>query len=327
LSKILVTGSNGFIGSHICETLIASGYQVRALVRHTSDLSNLKDVEVELVYGDLNDKDSLLPAVDGVSAIVNNGGLTKALDYSMFFKVNAEGTRNILEAALEVNPGLDKFIQVSSAAACGPSDSMTPINEDDAPKPLTEYGRSKLAGEKAVLDFEDKLRVVILRPSAVYGPRDGEMLSFFKMIKFGLKPTFGFGECYINFTFVRDFGLALAKTLQSDLKSGEIFFITERKPYSYSEAGDIISEVLGKKALDIHIPKGVVSLAGWVSENIAQKREKAVIFTGDKANEITQKYWLVDSRKAEEHLGFVALTSFRKGVEETVNWYRENGWL
>jgi nucleoside-diphosphate-sugar epimerase len=327
LSKILVTGSNGFIGSHICETLVESGYQVRALVRRTSDLTNLKNVEVELVYGDLNDYDSLIEANDGVSAIVNNGGLTKTLDSSMFFKVNAAGTENILKAAHEVNPDLEKFIQVSSAAACGPSGSMTPVNENDTPKPLTEYGRSKLDGEKAAINFKDKLPVVILRPSAVYGPRDGEMLSFFKIIKYGLKPTFGSGECYINFTFVKDFARAIVKVLETEIEPGEIYFITEKKPYSYSEAGDIISGILEKRALDIHIPGTVVNIAGWISETVARKRKKAVIFTSDKASEITQKFWLVDSRKAERQLGFIAPTSFRDGVRETVKWYRENGWL
>jgi nucleoside-diphosphate-sugar epimerase len=327
LRKILVTGPNGFIGSHICETLVGSGLQVRAMVRHTSDLSNLKEVDVELVYGDLNDYDSLKKAIDGVSAIVNNGGLTKTLDPSMFFEVNARGTGNILKAAYEINPRLEKFVQVSSTAACGPSDSMTPINEKDSPRPITEYGRSKLEGERAVLDFKDKFPVVILRPSAVYGPRDGEMLSFFKMIKYGLKPTFGTGECYINFTFVRDFARAVVKTLETDVDSGEVFFITEKKRYSYSEAGDIISEIMGKRALDIHIPRSIVDIAGWISENIAQRRNKAVIFTRDKANEISQKYWLVDSGKSESQLGFAAPTSFREGALETVKWYRENGWL
>lgn len=327
MSKILVTGSNGFIGSHICEALVDSGFQVRALVRRTSNLTNLENIEVEYAYGDLNDYDSLLEAVEGVSAIVNNGGLTKTLDPAMFFKVNAGGTENILKAAFEFNPRLERFIQVSSTAACGPSNSMTPVTENDPTKPLTEYGRSKLGGEKAVLDFKDRLPVVILRPSAVYGPRDGEMLSFFKMIKFGLKPTFGTGECYINFTFVRDFARAIVKTLETDVESGEIFFITEKRPYSYSEAGDIISEIMGKRALDIHIPRTMVNFAGWVSETVASKRRRAVIFTRDKADEITQKYWLVDSRKAESRLGFVAPTSFREGAQETVKWYRQNGWL
>ena len=327
MKKVLVTGSNGFVGSHICETLLESGYPVRALVRHTSNLVNLEGLDVELVYGDLNDFDSLLKAVDGVAAVINNGGLTKAIDPDMFYKVNADGTENILKAALKANPGLEKFVQVSSAAASGPSASKTPLSEENPPRPLTVYGKSKLEGERRVLNYKEKIPVIILRPSAIYGPRDNEMLSFFKAVKFGIKPTFGMGECYINFTFVKDFARAVVKSIESDVQSGEIYFVTEKRIYSYSEAGDIISEVMGKKAIDIHIPACVLKFAGWVSEKIAENRKKAAIFTSEKAKEISRTYWLVASDKIERDMGFVAPTSFREGVEKTVEWYKENNWL
>jgi len=327
LKKVLVTGSNGFVGSHICEALLESGYEVRAMVRRTSNLSNLNGLDVELEYGDLRDFDSLLKAVDGASAVVNNGGLTKTIDTDMFYEVNSEGTENILKAALKANPDLEKFVHVSSAAACGPSDSKTPISEDHIPKPLTAYGKSKLEGEKRALNYKEKLPVVILRPSAIYGPRDNEMLSFFKVIKYGIKPTFGVGECYINFTFVKDFARAVVKSLECGVESGEIYFVTEKKPYSYSEAGDIISEILGRKAIDIHIPVAVLKFAGWVSEKIAENRRKAAIFSREKAIEISQKYWLAASDKIERDMGFVAAASFRDGVIETVKWYKDNGWL
>ncbi len=324
---MLVTGSNGFVGSHICETLLESGCRVRALVRHTSNLVNLKGLDLELVYGDLSDFDSLLKAVEGVAAVVNNGGLTKTIDPDMFYKVNSEGTDNILKAILQSNPGLERFIQVSSSAACGPSDTKAPIGEDHPPKPLTIYGKSKLEGEKIAISHSEKIPVIILRPSAIYGPRDGEMLSFFKIVKWGLKPTFGPGECYINFTYVKDFARAVVKSIESDVPSGGIYFVTEKRIYSYSEAGDIISGVLNKKGLDIHIPVKVLEFAGWLSEKIARKRGKAAIFTKDKAIEISQKYWLVKSDRIERDMGFVASTSFREGVERTVRWYKENNRL
>ncbi|UCC81015.1 MAG: NAD-dependent epimerase/dehydratase family protein [Candidatus Zixiibacteriota bacterium] len=324
MKKVLVTGSNGFVGSHICETLLESGYRVRALVRHTSNLANLKGLDLELFYGDLNDFDSLLKAVEGVAAVVNNGGLTKTIDPDMFYKVNSEGTDNILKAILQSNPGLERFIQISSSAACGPSNTKSPISEDHPPKPLTIYGKSKLEGERIAISYGEKIPVTILRPSAIYGPRDGEMLSFFKIIKWGIKPTFGVGECYINFTYAKDFARAVVKSIESDVASGGIYFVTEKRIYSYSEAGDIISGVLNRKGLDIHIPVKVLEFAGGLSEMIARKRGKAAIFTKDKAIEISQKYWLVTSDKIERDMGFIASTSFREGVERTVRWYKEN---
>ncbi len=327
MKTALVTGANGFVGSHICEALLKSGFAVKALVRKTSDLKNLKNIEVDLVYGDLTDYDSLPGAVEGVDFVINNGGLTKAIDKYDFEAVNTLGTKNILKAALNTKNSIKRFIQISSSAACGPSDSKEPVNEDNIPKPVSAYGRSKLGGENAVLEFKNEFPVTVLRPSAVYGPRDKEMLSFFKAVKFRLKPTFGTGECYINFTYVKDLAEAVAQALKKNAKAGEIYFVAEKRTYSYSEAGDIISEVMGLRAIDAHIPSAVLRVAGKISEYIAAKRNQAAIFSEDKAVELYQKYWIIDSSRIERDLGFASAISFRAGVEETVKWYKENGWL
>jgi nucleoside-diphosphate-sugar epimerase len=327
MARVLVTGADGFVGSHICEALINAGLTVKALVRKTSDLTNINHLDMELAYGDLTDPDSLGKAVEDMDAVVNNAGVTKALNASLFDRVNHEGTRNILKAAETANPGIRRFVQISSTAACGPAPSEAPINEDHPPAPVTAYGRSKLAGERAVLGYKERFPVTILRPTAVYGPRDKEMLSFFKAISYHVKPTFGPGECYMNFTFVKDLAGAVVKILTAESLSGGVYFVAEDRSYSYSEAGDIISEVLGLRALDVHVPIPIMKIAGRISEEIANLRKKPSIFTADKVHELTAKYWLVDSSRIEKDLGFRSTTSFREGVKGTVDWYREKGWL
>jgi nucleoside-diphosphate-sugar epimerase len=325
--KVLITGANGFIGSHLCEFLLNTGYEIRALVRKTSNLDNISHLNLELCYGDITNIDSLEKAVRDVDYIIGNAGLTKTLDKSEFRKVNADGNVNLLKAVQKSNPDLKRFVLISSMAASGPSDSMTPLNESDSPRPLTAYGKSKLAGENAVHKFKDQIPITILRPSGVYGPRDVEMYSFFKAVKFRLKPTFGAGECYINFTYVKDLAKAVEKTLSTESESGSIYFITEKKFYSYSEAGDIISEIMGVKGYDIHIPESVMAFAGKITELIAAQRKKPIIFTEEKAREISQKYWIVDNMKAEKELGISEWTSFYDGASETIDWYRMKGWL
>ncbi len=327
MGTALVTGANGFVGSHICEALIASGYEVKALVRKTSDLTNIKNLNVKLAYGDLNQPETLPDALQGVDFVINNAGLTKTLDNSQFIQVNAIGTRNILQAIQNHAPNIKRFVLISSTAASGPSSSMTPITEDHDPGPLTFYGKSKLQGEKEALSFNSIIPITILRPSAIYGPRDKEMLSFFKAVKGKLKPTFGYGDSYINFTYVKDLAGAVVKSLSVNTPSGEIFFVTEKKAYSYSQAGDIVAEIFGVKAYDLHIPLWLISSGGKISEIISKIKNEASILTYDKAKEFRAKYWLVDSSKLEKQLGFVCPTDFKSGSIETIEWYRKLGML
>jgi nucleoside-diphosphate-sugar epimerase len=325
--EALVTGANGFVGSHICEALIDAGFAVRALVRKTSDLTNIGEVPVRLVYGDLSDPASLAEAVAGTDIVIGNAGLVKALHFDEFHKVNVVGTENIILATLKCNPGIKRFVHISSTAACGPAPNKSPLNETHTPAPLTHYGRSKLEAEKIVLSYKDRLPVVILRPSAVYGPRDKEMRSFFKSVKLGIKPAFGCAQNYVNFTYAKDLARAVVSAISQKTESGSVYFIVEKKSYSYSEAGDILAKTLGRKAHNLYIPEGVIALAGRIAEQIASIRGKPSIFTRDKAIEIAQKYWLFDPSKAERELGFVCPTNFETGAAETIAWYKEKGWL
>ena len=326
MGEVLVTGANGFVGSHICEALLAAGFKVRALVRKTSNLTNLDGLDISLTYGDISDPQSLTEAVTGVDAIINNAGLVKTNCREEFQQVNCGGTENILKAALEHNPEINRIVHISSTAACGPAPSLAPINEEFPPNPITAYGRSKLNAERAVLGYKNSLPVVILRPSAVYGPRDREMYSFFKSIKLRFKPALGQGQRYINFTYVRDLAIAVTLALKSPLISGSIYFVAEKQHRSYSEAADIIGQILGKRSMTLFIPGPVLGFAGWVSEEFARLRKKPSIFTQEKVREILQRYWVFDTSKIEKELGFVS-TAFEIGAAETISWYREHGWL
>ena len=199
------------------------------------------------------------------------------------------------------------------------------MKEDDPANPLTTYGRSKLKAEGYCCSFASHLPVTILRPSAVYGPRDKEMLFFFKAVACGLKPTFGFGERYINLTYVKDLARAVIASIEKE--SNGIYFVAERRAYSYSQAGDIMAQIMKRRALDIHIPEGILRLVAAISEKVAQIRKRPAMFTSDKAVEISQKFWLVDPSKAERELGIKAWTDFKAAAVQTIEWYKGCGWL
>jgi nucleoside-diphosphate-sugar epimerase len=326
MAEVLVTGANGFVGSHICEALLAGGYSVRALIRRTSDLTNIKGLPLNFVYGDIRYPEKLPDAVSGVVAVINNAGLVKARYQGDFHRVNCSGTENIIEAVRRHNPGLTRLVHISSTAASGPAPDRCPLTEEHPPNPLTAYGRSKLAAEQALMAVKDRVPSVILRPSAIYGPRDKEMYSFFKTIRLGIRPLFGNGENYINFTYVKDLARVVVKAISIPLISGNIYFVAEKKSYSYREAGAILSSIMKNKTITLRVPGFAMRIAGRVSEGVSLVRRKPSIFTMEKTREILARYWLFDTSKIERDLGFSA-TDFRSGAEETIAWYKENGWL
>ena len=201
--RALVTGANGFIGSHLVEKLIRSGTKVRCFVRRTSDLRWLRDLPAEIVYGDCTDRDSLSSAVAGVNCVYHLAGATKAKRKEDFFATNAGGTENLIRACLDHNPKIEKFIYLSSQAASGPCVDGRMKVESDPDFPISSYGKSKRIGEEAVLEHGSRIPVTILRPSTVYGPRDRDVLSLLKLIakkiKFSLRGvTQSISMCFVS---------------------------------------------------------------------------------------------------------------------------------
>jgi len=326
-AKALVTGSNGFVGSHLVEALLSRGYVVSCLVRKTSNLRWLEGLKVELVYGELSDKESLKKAVMDKDFVFHLAGLTKAKRHDDFYKINHLGTKNLVEASCESNPGMKRLVYVSSQAAAGPGKDMTPLNEDSPCNPITHYGKSKLLGEKAVLSCKDKLPVTIIRPPAVFGPRDEEIFLFFKLVKNHIKPLFGFRENYLSLIYVKDLveGICLAAENQKGV--GQIFYIANEKPTSYSEAEEWIQKALKGKAISIRIPVFLFVLFAFLSQLFSSLKKEAASFNPQKARELSAQYWICDVSKAKEELGFKTKYSLEQGVFETVDWYKQNNWL
>jgi nucleoside-diphosphate-sugar epimerase len=326
-TKVLVTGANGFVGSHLVEGLLQRGYQVRCLVRKTSNLRWLSGLKVEYVYGDIADKGSLAKALKDVDYVFHCAGLTTAKSRDEYFKANAEGTRNLIQACAEENPKLKKFVYVSSQAAVGPGDDEKPLNEEAPCRPITDYGESKLEGEKIVLEHASKLPITIIRPPAVYGPRDTDILGFFRVVNKGFRVSFGRDESFMSLVYVKDLVAGIILSAENSISAGRTYFIADDKVYSWKEAFNIIAKVLKKRTIPLRIPKSVVSFLAFISENLSKVLGKTAAFNTQKAEEITQRYWGLDISKAKTQLGFSPKYDLAKGAEETVKWYREMGWL
>ena len=202
--RALLTGATGFIGSYFAQYLIEKGYQVRCLVRTSSNLRWIADLDVECVYGSLENNGSLKEALADVDYVLHLAGITKGLQEEDFIRHNVDGTKNLLQAVLESGQKFKRFLYVSSQAAAGPSATLQPLDEQSDLHPITPYGRSKLQAEQLVHSLSGHVPYTIVRPPAVYGPRDTDVLQFFKTVKMGLLPKLNGHDQYASIIHVKD---------------------------------------------------------------------------------------------------------------------------
>ncbi len=323
----LVTGANGFVGSHLCERLLSKGYHVKALVRTTSNLQFIENLDVELVYGELSNPESLPSALENVKFVFHPAGLVRARDEKTFMRVNRTGTRNLLEAVEKSCPNLNRFVHISSQAAAGPSDSLRPLTEKDIPAPVSAYGRSKLASEEEVLEFRDRFPVTIIRPSAVYGPRDSDIYKFFKLARIGLNPRLGIGQKHISLVHVSDLVECIITAANNEKAIGETFFAANSRANEYSAMVHMIADIMKRNITDIVIPMGIAKCLAAVIETVTHLLRKPAPLSRDKITELSHDFWLCSAQKAENILGWKATIPVREGLTQTYNWYMEKRWL
>jgi 2-alkyl-3-oxoalkanoate reductase len=324
--KVLVTGASGFLGGHVVERLSARGDQVRALVRKTSNRAHLERLpNVELFEGSVEQVDRVREAVDGVDAIVHSAGLIKARSTDEFFAINVGGTSNLVEAAR--GRGLRRFVFVSSLEACGPSADGRPVSADQE-DPVTAYGRSKLAAEKVVLSAKDDLSVVILRPGAIYGPRDGEILEAFKSIQRGLLPLVAGGEAKGMWIYATDCADACLRAIDAEIPSGRTYFVDDGcGPIAQKQFLADAERALGKRAfVRASLPVPVLMTVARGLEAFGRLANRPVMLTREKANMLLQ-HWVCSSEDTRRELGWQPKVPWPEGVGRAVKWYRDNGWL
>jgi nucleoside-diphosphate-sugar epimerase len=326
--RVLLTGGSGFLGSFVAEQLAAEGHVVRALVRPRSDRKVLDQLpRVELAPGAIEDRASLGAAVDGVDAVVHVAGIVKARRPAEFFQVNAQGTKNLVAAAVRRN--VPRFVYVSSLAAVGPSSDGTPVPDDAEPRPVTHYGRSKLEAECAVMEAKDRIHATVVRPPLIYGPRDRETLAFFTSVRNGVLPMTGDGTNTLSVIYVKDCAAAVVRALHANgVPSGRTYFVDDGAVYVWRDALEEIETALGRRAfVRFGMPLGVVKVAAAATQLWGKVTNTAQMLTLDKVNELTQPHWVCSGAGARRELGWEPRVRWAEGVHEAVRWYRAEGWL
>lgn len=323
----VVTGANGFVGSHLVDLLIEKGFIVKCITRKSSNLRWLDKKNVEIHDCGLTDKDGLRRVMKDSNYIFHVAGVVKSKNPDGYFKGNVETTRNLLEVSLENKSTLKRFVVVSSLTVAGPSSDGIPVNEETECNPITTYGRSKLEEEKLTLSFSDKLPVTICRAPAVYGERDTEIFIYFNTFSKGLTTTIGFNEKKLSLIHVTDLVNGIYLASKNEKAIGEVYFISSEKLYTWQEINAITAQITGRKALVVKVPHFLVYTIAAIAQFFAIYSKNAATLNIEKAKDITQQYWICDTSKAMRDLGYSQKISAEEGIRRTIKWYKDMNWI
>lgn len=320
---VALTGGTGFVGSHVADALLAAGFSVRALVRRPGSLAWLKGLDVELVTGDVRETAPLRALVEGASAIVHVAGKTSARSEAEYMDANAGGARNVA-AAVEAYAPDAHLVLVSSQAAGGPSEGGRSVKASDPPRPVSAYGRSKLGGEEAIRRSGGAY--TILRPCAVYGPRETAIRDLFVAASKGVVPVIAGGRPRIQMVFGPDVARAVLGALGRGGR-GETFYVAHPETLDYGAIAETIAGLPSRRPFLLPVPAFAVRGAGWLVGALSAWAPGPPVFNSEKANEMLQEAWLCDVSDAQVALGQPFQTSFAAGARLTWEWYLARGWV
>ncbi len=323
----LVTGAPGFVGSHLCRELSTHGYHVRALHRAGSNLSKLKGLELEYVVGDINDPASLEAALQGVDYVFHIAALYRQAKFpdAEYWKVNFEGTKNLLEAAKKC--GVKRFLHCSTTGVHGNIDNP-PANEQYRYDPHDVYQESKTEAEKLVKDWLQRGEIdgCIIRPTMIWGPEDTRIFKMFKGIAKRKLPLIGPGTTLNHWILVEDLARAFRLAAESPASSGQLYLIGGERVVTLEHTMKTIAKTYGVNLLPFRIPAWPIQMLGSVVEALCRPfgieppihRRRADFFIKSRA---------FDCSKAQRELGFKPRFSFEEEAAYVARWYQEHGWL
>ena len=323
--KILLTGASGFVGSHILDSLLKGGLPTALLLRPASNkrfiTPHLPGVEVR--FGSVGDPESVQRAMADITHVIHCAGATKASRVSGFYEVNQAGTRNVISAVNGRQAQVRRVVHISSLAAAGPADK--PACEEDMPRPVSEYGKSKLAGELEVRNG-CHAEYVILRPAAVYGPRDEEFLRLFKAVKNHLLPRPG-GAQALSLVFVRDLAEAVVACLNHPAAAGKTYFVAAPEVVTAQKMAEEIAAQMKVWTLPVPLPRALLWSLCLAQEVGSRLTGKPSVLSLQKFAELRAPGWVCSPARLQRETGCSCATTLHQGIAETLRWYRQHDWL
>ena len=330
--KILITGASGFIGSFIVEEALRRGFDTWAAVRKSSSRAFLKDERIHFIELDFSSETRLTEQLHAhqFDYVVHAAGVTKCLNKNDFFRMNTEGTKNLVRALMALKMPLQRFVYISSLSIMGAIREQQPyteIRESDVAKPNTAYGLSKLEAEKWLESLNSQFPYVILRPTGVYGPRERDYFMMAKSIKGHVDFAVGFKQQDITFVYVSDVVQAVFLALEKG-QIGRKYFLSDGEVYQSSTFSNLIRQELGNPWwIRITAPLWVLRMVTFCGEYIGRLTGKVTALNNDKYHIMRQRNWRCDITPACQELGYEPQVKLEEGVKRSIQWYKENGWL
>lgn len=327
MKKALVIGSTGFIGSTLCEELVDAGIQVRALHRSSSNTTFLKTLPIELVTGDVTDRDSLRAAMQGCDVVFHLAALFREAKFppSEYWRINLDGTKQVLDIAEEL--GVSHVGYCSTTGVLGdvknpPADETTPY------APLDVYQESKTEAEKFALERfrSGRLAGTVIRPAMVYGPRDTRLFKLFRGIASRSLPIVGDGKTWCHWVLGRDVARAFRLAAETTASHGNLYIVGGEHPISLEESMRIIADEYGVSLLPFRIPVLPIQLIGSLVETLCLPfgieppihRRRADFFIKNRS---------FDCSRARNDFGYTPTFSVEEEIRFVARWYVDAGWL
>lgn len=323
--KVLLTGATGFVGRGIAEALAERGADLRCLVRSPARGAELRSLGAELVVGSVDPAEGLEAAVSGVACVVHAAGCVRAWTRRQYFGTNELGTRRLAAAAREA--GVRRFLYLSSLAASGPSAPGRPVTEESPPRPVNAYGRSKLAGERALEEEAGRrMEAVVIRPCAVYGPRDRDFLGLFRLVERGLGLYAAARGAELSLVFVDDLANLCCLALER-ARAGSVYLAAADPSVTWRGLVEAIGAALGRRPLCLRIPPSVLFPLACAAALGRPFLARPPVVSVGKVIEARQAGWVASARRTAAELDWSPRVGLAEGTRRAAEWYRERGWL
>ncbi|MGI9291954.1 MAG: NAD-dependent epimerase/dehydratase family protein [Gammaproteobacteria bacterium] len=304
---VAVTGATGFIGTMLVDHLLAAGWKVKALVRPHSAHRLAHAPGLEIISGSLQDDKSLKNLVQDTTAVVHCAGAVRGASAADFNTVNVAGLESLVRAAICLSPR-PRFLSLSSLAARAPE--------------LSHYASSKHQGELALAALADDMEWVALRPPAVYGPGDKEMLPLFQCMERGFAPVLGVSHARVSLLYVEDLCMAILGWLDADSCECGVYELndTQKGGYSWQEFIAKVSALRNRRIIRLALPVVLLRLIASVNIAVARLIGYAPMLTPGKVREIRHPDWVADSSALTAAIGWQPKFSLERGLGRTMGW-------